>query len=215
MASFDIYTKAVEQVFELDYRLTLKIEVLFNETRKRKIGEEIKENFHNEFIIGGSNITTNLKYRYRLVLSPKGDRENILYIDWDNYDDLFMAIERSIAICDPDNPNTPFQRIIDDTGEIIDIRCDSLKVKYQKVMDRWKNTLDMIPFVLIDNSTGNTTEAIRFRFSADSCYDIPISRIRGLRRFLMTYNPVLHAGAIARYMASTPLLGSNRTSMVR
>ena len=61
MASFDIYTKAVEQVFELDYRLTLKIEVLFNETRKRKIGEEIKENFHNEFIIGGSNITTNLK----------------------------------------------------------------------------------------------------------------------------------------------------------
>lgn len=215
MASFDIYTKAVEQVFELDYRLTLKIEVLFNETRKRKIGEEIKENFHNEFIIGGSNITTNLKYRYRLVLSPKGDRENILYIDWDNYDDLFMAIERSIAICDPNNPNTPFQRIIDDTGEIIDIRCDSLKVKYQKVMDRWKNTLDMIPFVLIDNSTGNTTEAIRFRFSADSCHDIPISRIRGLRRFLMTYNPVLHAGAIARYMASTPLLGSNRTSMVR
>ena len=211
MANFEMYSKVVEQVFELSYKLTLKLEVTFNNSIKR-MDKNIDEHFHTEYIIGGNQITTNLKYRYRLRLSPRGDRGGI-YIDWDNYDDLFNVIEESIIVCDPKSDKCPFKREYSAAGDLMDIKCNSLMVRYQTLSDRFGNSVVLIPCVLIDEYNSTPTEAIRFRFNNDSTFDIPISRLKGLRRFLMTYNPLIHAGAMARYMATSPLLGSNRNNM--
>lgn len=213
MANFENYNKVVEVIFELNYKLTLKMEVTFNGILKR-LGNDVRENFHTEYIVNSGSLTTNVKYRYRMKLSPKGE-QTCVYIDWDNYDDLFNVLEESIKICDPENPRTPFKRTYSDKGDLLDIRCNSLQVKYQHLNDRFGNTIDLIPFVLVDEQSGLLTEAIRFRFNNELVYDVPISRLKGFRRFLMTYNPLLHAGAMARYMAMTPLLGSNRQNMMR
>ena len=110
---------------------------------------------------------------------------------------------------------SPFKRLYSTTGDLLDIKCDSLKVRYLHLEDRWNNKVDLIPFVLVDDNRGTLTEAMRFRFNNDLTFDVPVSRLKGFRRFLMTYNPVLHAGAMVRYMAITPLLGTNRQNMLR
>mgnify|MGYP001790522008 FL=1 len=71
LAHFENYTKVVEQIFELNYQLTLKMEVTFNNIIKR-INTEIKENFQTEYVVGANKLTTNLRYRYRMRLSPRG-----------------------------------------------------------------------------------------------------------------------------------------------
>ena len=213
LANFDNYNKVVEQIFELNYYLTFKLEVTFN-TIHKKINTEIKENFHSEYVVGANKLTTNLRYKYQMRLSPRGEKISIV-IDWDNYDDLCTVIEEAINICDPENKMSPFKRLYSTTGDLLDIKCDSLKVRYLHLEDRWNNKVDLIPFVLVDDNHGTLTEAIRFRFNNDLTFDVPVSRLKGFRRFLMTYNPVLHAGAMARYMAITPLLGSNRQNMLK
>lgn len=213
LANFENYNKVVEQIFELNYYLTFKLEVTFN-TIYKKINTEIKENFHSEYVVGANKLTTNLRYKYQMRLSPRGEKIGIV-IDWDNYDDLCTVIEESINICDAENKMSPFKRLYSTTGDLLDIKCDSLKVRYLHLEDRWNNKVDLIPFVLVDDNRGTLTEAMRFRFNNDLTFDVPVSRLKGFRRFLMTYNPVLHAGAMARYMAITPLLGSNRQNMLR
>lgn len=213
LANFENYNKVVEQIFELNYYLTFKLEVTFN-TIHKKINTEIKENFHSEYVVGANKLTTNLRYKYQMRLSPRGEKFGIV-IDWDNYDDLCTIIEEAINICDPENKMSPFKRLYSTTGDLLDIKCDSLKVRYLHLEDRWNNKVDLIPFVLVDDNRGTLTEAMRFRFNNDLTFDVPVSRLKGFRRFLMTYNPVLHAGAMARYMAITPLLGTNRQNMLR
>lgn len=213
MANFETYSKVVEQVFELSYKLTLKLEVTFNNSIK-KINNDIEEHFHTEYIVGGNQITTNLKYKYRLKLSPRGEKGGVI-IDWDNYDDLFSVLEESINVCDSSNERSPFTRKYSAAGDLIDITCNNLLVKYQTFSDKYNNTIYLIPCVLIDEYNSTLTEAIRIRFNNDSTFDIPISRIKGFRRFLMTYNPLIHAGAMVRYMAMTPLLGNNRNNMIK
>lgn len=213
LANFENYNKVVEQIFELNYYLTFKLEVTFN-TIYKKINTEIKENFHSEYVVGANKLTTNLRYKYKMRLSPRGEKIGIV-IDWDNYDDLCTVIDEAINICDPENKMSPFKRLYSTTGDLLDIKCDSLKVRYLHLEDRWNNKVDLIPFILVDDNRGTLTEAMRFRFNNDLTFDVPVSRLKGFRRFLMTYNPVLHAGAMARYMAITPLLGSNRQNMLK
>lgn len=213
LANFENYNKVVEQIFELNYQLTLKMEVTFNNTIKR-INTEIKENFHTEYVVGANKLTTNLRYRYRMRLSPRGETVGVI-IDWDNYDDLCTIIDEAIDICDPGNKTSPFKRMYSTAGDLLDIKCDSLKVRYLHLEDRFGDRLDLIPFVLIDDYNGKLTEAMKFRFNNDLIFDVPVSRLKGFRRFLMTYNPLLHAGAMARYMSMTPLLGTNRQNMMK
>ena len=140
LANFENYNKVVEQIFELNYYLTFKLEVTFNNIIKR-INTEIKENFHSEYVVGANKLTTNLRYKYQMRLSPRGEKIGIV-IDWDNYDDLCTVIEEAINICDPENKMSPFRRLYSTTGDLLDIKCDSLKVRYLHLEDRWNNKVD-------------------------------------------------------------------------
>ena len=95
-------------------------------------------------------------------------------------------------------------------GDLVNIICDSLKIQDIRIRDRWGKVLELIPVVMTNKFTGEILPAIRFRLNVNIAFDIPMNRVRSLKRFLSTYNPLMHAGNIARYMASTPRLGENR-----
>ena len=210
--NFDSYTKISDIVFDLVFnKFTLKLNVMFNETNKNKMtSEERQENLHNEYIVQKGTITTSLKYRYSLVLEIRGDFKNSFYLDWNNYDYFCTAVERLVHLADPSNPETPFKRKYRDTGELVDIKFDNLRVLPSIVKDRYGNVLEFIPFVLY--GTGNediVTEAVKIIVNNEITFDIPIRYMAGFKRFLMTYNPLHHATQLVNYISSTNLIGSN------
>ena len=72
MASpFEYYKKINEEVFSLHPDVTLKISVLINQPIETRTHETFINELHNEFVTDKGAITTNIKYKYTLSLSPK------------------------------------------------------------------------------------------------------------------------------------------------
>lgn len=203
--NFDAYNKVTEVVFEFAHNLSLKLNVIINETVKTKVGTTYQDTFHNEFILNGSNITTILKYKYNLSLVVKGEYNNKLTIDMDNYANFINAISDFTL----DKASNIYTRKYSETGELIDIAFDAKYAYYRECEDRWGNTITITHTVLFDNFRNKPTEGLLFRIGTADI-EVPFSRIESFNLLMKTYNPLLHAGAMARYMATTSRLGSNR-----
>lgn len=206
---FSRYKKIVEVAFSLTTRLTLKMVVEFNYSYQSLSGHLIEHPLHSEFVKPSGEIISHAKYRYHLELSPKKDYKFSLYIDWDNYDDLVTLIETVVEISNPNHPSKLYKRIYANDGMLVDIKCDRTKIIPLYVNDMFGKTLSCVPIVIYDDGSSMVTEGVRFTLCDALDFDIPISRIKGFRRFLMTYNPMMHASMMSKYLPSVPLLGTN------
>lgn len=213
MASpFELYRKINEEVFSIHPDVTMKLSVTINSPVETRFNGTVISELHNEFVTDNGLITTNIKYRYNLSLSPKRFYKFGVSLDWDTYPDFVDFVDDIVDLLDERKESSPFKTVKNEFGETVRISCDASMCKSIKVVDIFGNRIDAFPIVLTYRNTIKTEPGIKLVFGEqpDLSYEIPIKRFRGLQYFLKTYNPLNHASNMINYLVSTPLLGTNR-----
>ena len=216
MENFESYTKISEEVFDFGNNLIMKITVAFNTTTLRK-GNTKFSPLHNEYTIvnSGNKITTNLRYKYYMSLTQRGNSNVSIDLTWENYDEFCELIDTILEVCDVNAEGSPFDYVRGKDGVSYDLRCNSNTVRPMLMKDYRGASLYCVPVVIDNKKTGSFYAGVSFVFneSSEDSFNVTINRIKGFKRFLSTYNPLLHASTMAKYMGTTGLLGTNNISL--
>ena len=201
MASpFEYYKRINEEVFSLHPDVTLKISVLINQPVESRTHETFINELHNEFVTSKGAITTNIKYKYNLSLSPKRFYSYGLLIDWENYADLIDFVDDIVYLGDTKNDLSPFKIVRNTISKTI------------RLEDAFGNSIEARPTVISYRNNTKVYPGVRLVFGEqnDLAYDVTLKRFRGFQRFLMTFNPLHLASNMINYLVTTPLLGTNQ-----
>ena len=213
MASpFEYYKKINEEVFSLHPDVTLKISVLINQPVESRTHETFINELHNEFVTSKGAITTNIKYKYTLSLSPKRFYSYGLLIDWENYADLIDFVDDIVYLGDTKNDLSPFKIVRNEFDEVVNIKCDNTISKTIRLEDAFGNSIEARPTIISYRNNTKVYPGVRLVFGEqnDLAYDVTLKRFRGFQRFLMTFNPLHLASNMINYLVTTPLLGTNQ-----
>lgn len=210
--AFEYYKRINQEVFQLHQEVTLKISVLINQPIESKSHEIFINKLHNEFITNNNSITTNIKYKYSMSLSPKKFYSYGISLDWEVYSDFLDFVDKIVFLTDEKNEYSPFKIIKNEFGETINIKCDNTLVKSINLEDQFGNYLEAKPIIISYKNNTIIKPGVRLIFGEqpDLSFDITIKRFYGLQRFLLTFNPLILASNMVNYLVTTPLLGTNK-----